>query len=383
MTAQVLAGARLLLPDGAIVEDHALVLRDGRIEAIVDRHSLAAGARLRQLDGGLLAPGFIDTQVNGGGGALFNDDPSVEAIRTIGAAHRRFGTTGFLPTLISDDLDVVERALQAVRQAIAQGVPGVLGIHFEGPLLSPARAGVHDPARLRPATPKVVSLMTGLDCGAMLVTLAPELVGAETIERLAAAGTIVAAGHTNATYDEMRAGFAAGVTGVTHLFNAMSPMTSRAPGAVGAILRDAQAYCGLIVDGVHVHPAVLQVALATRPHDRFMIVTDAMSPVGTDMKAFSLGGRRIEVAADRLTDAAGTLAGSRLDMATAVRNAVRLLELDLATALAMASASPAAFLRLDHQRGRLAPGLAADLVWLGDDLTVRDTWIAGKAAGDA
>jgi N-acetylglucosamine-6-phosphate deacetylase len=383
MTAEVLTGARVLLAGGAVAEDRALVIRDGRIEAIVARGDRPAGARVRALDGGLLAPGFIDTQVNGGGGVLFNDDPSVEAIRAIGAAHRRFGTTGFLPTLISDDLAVVERALRAVDAAIAEGVPGVLGIHLEGPLLSPARAGIHDPARLRAAEPEVLASMTARHRGATLVTLAPEVVGCEAIRGLVAAGALVAAGHTNATYAEMKAALAAGVTGVTHLFNAMSPMTSRAPGAVGAILQDPEAYCGLIVDGVHVDPVVLQISLRARPRDRFMLVTDAMSPVGTEMTAFSLGGRRIEVAGDRLTDASGTLAGSMLDMASAVRNAVRLLGLDAPSAIAMASASPAAFLRMDHQRGRIAPGLAADLVWLGDDMTVRDSWIAGQAAGDA
>jgi N-acetylglucosamine-6-phosphate deacetylase len=383
MTAEALTGARVLLPDGAIVEDHAVVIEGGRIADVVGRRDLPAGVNIRELAGGLLAPGFIDTQVNGGGGVLFNDDPSVEAIHAIGVAHRRFGTTGFLPTLISDDLAIIERALQAVDKAIAQGVPGVLGIHLEGPLLAPARAGIHDRARLRTAEPEVLALMTSLQLGTTLVTLAPEVVGADAIRRFVESRAIVAAGHTNATYQEMKAGFAAGVTGVTHLFNAMSPMTSRAPGAVGAILHDLKAYCGLIIDGVHVDPAVLQIALRARPRDRFMIVTDAMAPVGTDMKSFPLAGREITVAAGRLVDDAGTLAGANLDMATAVRNAVRLLDLDIGEAIAMATAAPAAFLGMGHRRGRIAPGLAADLVWLDAELAVRDTWIAGAAAGDA
>lgn len=377
MTSVVLSGARLLLGD-KLVEGLAVVLEETRIAAVLPASEAPRDAAVRALDGGVLAPGFIDVQVNGGGGALFNQAPTVESLVTIGEAHRRYGTTGFLPTVITDDIAIIDRAMRAVEQAIDRGVPGVLGIHVEGPMLAAARHGIHDPRHLRGAADDLLDLLCSLRVGRTLVTLAPEVVGPPAIRRLVEAGVIVAAGHTDATYEQMGEGFAAGITGVTHLFNAMSPMTNRAPGAVGAALDDQAVWCGLIVDGVHVHPATLRVALRSRPLDRFMLVTDAMTPVGTDLTAFDLQGRRITVAGDRCVDDAGTLAGSTLSMETAVRNAVDMLGVPLPAALRLASTSPAAFLGMTRLRGDIAAGMTADLVWLGDELDVRATWIAGR-----
>ena len=377
MTPIVLVGARLLLGD-ELVEDLAVVLEGARIAAVLPASEAPCDAAVRALDGGILAPGFIDVQVNGGGGALFNQAPTVESLVTIGEAHRRYGTTGFLPTIITDDIAVIDRAMRAVEQAIDRGVPGVLGIHVEGPMLAAARHGIHDPRHLRGAAVDLLDLLCSLRVGRTLVTLAPEVVAPPAIRRLVEAGVIVAAGHTEATYEQMREGFAAGVTGVTHLFNAMSPMANRAPGAVGASLDDQAVWCGLIVDGVHVHPATLRVALRSRPLDRFMLVTDAMTPVGTNLTAFALQGRRITVAGDRCVDAAGTLAGSVLSMDAAVRNAVGLLGVALPAALRLASTSPAAFLGMASLRGGIAAGMTADLAWLGDELDIRATWIAGR-----
>lgn len=357
------------------------VIIDGdRIAAVLPESDAVARADTRlDLEGGRLVPGFIDTQVNGGGGVLFNDDLTVDAIAAIGAAHRRFGATGFLPTLISDDLDAIDTAMRAVEQAIAAGVPGVLGIHVEGPFLSAARAGIHDKAKFRLLDQRASTLLRSLKVGRTLVTLAPELTEPAMIAQLCAADVIVAAGHSDATYEEIEAALAAGVSGFTHLFNAMSPLTSRAPGVVGAALSDQVSYCGLIVDGRHVHPAALRIALACRPLDRFMLVTDAMPSVGLTDKTFTLQGQTITVEDGVCVAADGTLAGSDLDMATAVRNAIRLLGLDTVEALRMASLNPATFLGLDHQLGRIAPGHLANLVLLDDDLGVRTTWIAGQA----
>ena len=248
------------------------------------------------LKGQLLVPGFIDTQVNGGGGVLFNDDPSVESIAAIGRAHRRFGTTGFLPTLISDDLDVVAKAVRAVQTAIAIGVPGVLGIHIEGPFLNEERKGVHDATKLRGLDEDALGLLTSLNGGRTLVTLAPERTSPQIIRKLADAGVIVSAGHTNATYEEIKDALSQGLTGFTHLFNAMSQLTGREPGAVGAALDDADSWCGIIVDGHHVDPVVLRIALRCKRPDRFMLVTDAMPSVGAPKKSFKLQGRPISVA---------------------------------------------------------------------------------------
>ena len=376
-----LVNGRILTQTG-IVDGQAVLLRDGRILGVADSADIPADAVRRDLAGGLLAPGFIDTQVNGGGGVLFNDSTTVEAIAAIGAAHRAYGTTGFLPTLISDDLAVVDAAMRAVERAIEAGVPGVLGIHIEGPFLNVKRKGIHDPAKFRVLDDEAVALLSSLKRGKTLVTLAPETTTPDMVARLAKAGVIVAAGHTNAAYGTVRKALDAGLTGFTHLFNAMSPLTSREPGVVGAALESITAWCGIIVDGRHVDPTVLRIALRTRPLNRFMLVTDAMPTVGMADKSFDLQGRHIRVVDGVCVDDHGTLAGSDLDMISAVRNAVSMLDLSLEDAVKIASAAPAAFLGLAGERGAIAAGQAADLVLLDDDLNVRETWIDGVATVD-
>src|SRR5215469_18872795 len=377
-----LINGRVLRAD-SFVRGQCVLIERGRIVDVLP----ATDARCRaaepfDLGDGLLLPGFIDLQVNGGGGVLFNDAPSVESIRVIGAAHRRFGTTAFLPTLISADLDVVARAIAAVRGAIAAGVPGVLGIHIEGPFLNAARKGVHDPAKLRELDPSALGLLTSLRSGRTLVTLAPEMTTPQLIQRLVAAGVVVSAGHTNASYAEMHTALAHGLSGFTHLFNAMSQLTGREPGTVGAALDDQRSWCGIIVDGEHTDPVVLRIALRCKPHDRFMLVTDAMPSVGTDDAFFELQGRRITVDGYACFDEDGRLAGSNIDMASCVRNAVRLLGLPLTEAVRMASEVPAEFLGLAHDRGRIAAGYRANLVLADDDLNVRETWIDGQSSAD-
>jgi N-acetylglucosamine-6-phosphate deacetylase len=378
MTIEALVNARVMLDEG-LVEGQAVLVEGERIAAIVDaRDDRVKGARTHDLDGGLLLPGFIDCQVNGGGGVLFNDDPSVATIEAIGRAHRRFGTTAFLPTLISDDLSVIRQAMAAVREAIARRVPGVIGVHIEGPYISAARKGAHDAAKFRDLDERGVALLSSLGTGRTVVTLAPEMAAPETIRKLADSGVVICAGHTNATFEQTLAAFAAGVSGVTHLFNAMSPMMHREPGTVGAALHDRDCWCGLIVDGHHVHPAVLQFALRAKPSDRFMLVTDAMPSVGSGRDHFMLQGRRITVRDGACTDENGTLAGSAIDMASAVRNAARMLGVPLESAVRMASRHPARFLRLEHELGRIAPGMRANLVLADDAMQVRATWIDGR-----
>ena len=347
-------------------------------ERIVEVGARVTADRRIDLEGGYLLPGFIDTQVNGGGGVLFNDAPTVEAIATIGAAHRAYGTTGFLPTLISDDLATVAQAIAAVDAAIEAGVPGVLGIHIEGPFLSEERKGVHDASKFRTLDDASIDLLTSARRGRTLVTLAPETTTPQMIARLAAAGVTVAAGHTNATYDVLTGALEAGVTGFTHLFNAMSPLTSREPGAVGAALESQGAWCGIIADGRHIHPAVLRIAFAAKRRDRFMLVTDAMPSVGMADKRFTIQGRPIRVVDGVCVDENGTLAGSDLDMAGAVANAVRMAGLPLEEAARMASAYPAAFLGLGEGYGRIAVGARADLVLLDAGLKAVRTWIGGS-----
>jgi len=369
---------RILTPDG-FIDGRALLIDGERISALVDAHDPRL-ARCRRIDlaGRVLLPGFIDTQVNGGGGVLFNDSPTLEGIRAIGAAHSRFGTTGFLPTLLSDDLQVLATAIHAVDEAIAAGVPGVLGIHVEGPFLSEARKGVHDASHFRELGRDMITLLSSLKHGVTLMTLAPEVTSPEVLARLAAAGVVLAAGHTDATYAEIESARRHGLRGFTHLFNAMSQLTPREPGAVGAALSDEDAWCGLIVDGKHVDPRVLRIALKAKRHERFMLVTDAMPSVGTDMRSFQLQGRTITVEDGVCIDEHGTLAGTALDMSRAVQNAIALLGLRPDEAVRMASEYPADFLGLAASHGRLAAGCRADLVIANDDFSVTDTWIGGQ-----
>ena len=374
-----LVNARVLI-DGSFAPDAAVLVEGAQIAAVVPRADVPADAERIDLDDAMLVPGFVDTQVNGGGDALFNDAPTVATIRRIGAAHARFGTTGFLPTLISDDLDVIREGIAAVDAAIEAGVPGVLGIHVEGPFINVARKGIHAADKIRPIDDADIAVLTSLRHGRTLVTLAPEMVGPDAIRRLAGSGVIVSAGHTAGTYAEIAEAMAAGVTGATHLFNAMSPLGNREPGAVGAALAHDDVWCALIVDGIHVSPVTLGLALRCKPSAKFMLVSDAMPTTGGVARSFMLNGREISAEGGRLVDGEGTLAGADLDMLAAVVNAQRLLGVSAETALAMASANPADFLRLSGQVGRIAAGRVASMLAIDRDWSIRQRWIAGVAS---
>lgn len=360
----------------ALYRRHAVVIAGADTVALAPRHELPAGLPVSDLpDGAWLAPGFIDLQVNGGGDVLFNDTPTPEGIAAIAAAHRRFGTTGLLPTLISDSPETMRAARAAVDRAAALS-PGILGIHFEGPYLARERAGVHDPAMFRAPASADLALLTGAERGVTLVTVAPECVPAGFIATLAQAGIRVALGHSMATYEETRAALAEGLTGFTHLFNAMRPLAARAPGPIAAALDEPSAFYGLIVDGCHVAPAMLRLAL--RGAGQAMLVTDAMPPVGGAHQRFTLAGKSIAVRDRCCVTDDGTLAGSVLNMIGAVGNCVRLLGLTLPAALRLASTAPARFLGLNDRLGHLVPGYRADLVAFDPDaLTVHATWVAG------
>ena len=364
--------------DGSAVRDGAAVLiENGHVVALVDRGDLPRGSRSLALpEGAWLAPGFVDLQVNGGGGVLFNDAPTVEGIGAIEAAHRRFGTTALLPTRISDTTEKMQTAFEAVEQSI-DTIPGVIGIHLEGPFLSTEKPGVHSLRHIRSPAAADLTLLKQPRKGAMVVTLAPERVPRGLVRELVGAGIRVSLGHSMATYAETRAAMGEGLTGFTHLFNAMRPLESREPGPIAAALESPGAWFGMIVDGVHVDPVMLRLALrgAARP----MLVTDAMPPVGDPRSEFYLDGERIAVKDGKCLRGDGTLAGSTLDMATAVRNCVRLLNVPLEDALRFASAHPASFLGLGHRLGRLAAGCRADMIAIDPhNITVLRTWIAGR-----
>src|SRR6516162_8283839 len=365
--------------DGRVVQRHwAVLVEEARINWLGPRRDLPSNVPVEELPRGCwLVPGFIDVQVNGGGDVLFNDDPSPSGIHRIVAAHRRYGTTALLPTLISATSEKMREAWSAINSVPASS--GVLGIHFEGPFLSPDKPGVHDRAMIRTPAVEDYDLLFSPSDRLRLVTLAPEQVRAGFITDLTQAGVRDALGHSMATYAQTRAALAEGLTGFTHLFNAMRPLASREPGPIAAALEEPGVWFGMIVDGEHVAPAMLRLAL--RGVGRPMLVTDAMPPVGGSTSTFMLYGQEIGVHNGRCVRPDGTLAGAVLDMASAVRNCVRLLEVPLTQALRFASAEPASFLGLDATLGRLAPGYRADMVAFDPgDIRIYDTWVAGEAA---
>jgi N-acetylglucosamine-6-phosphate deacetylase len=367
-----LAPTHLFTGDGMI--ENATVRIDGG--RVIDIESgVAPGAQ--QLDG-LLAPGFIDIQVNGGGGALFNDAQTVDILKQIAAAHARFGVTGFMATLISDERGKTAAAIAAVSEAIATGAEGLMGLHLEGPWLSTPRRGVHPARFLREFDDADLKLLTTKQPFPVLVTVAPEQVGSQTIKTLTEAGVLVSLGHTAAATELVEQALAAGATGFTHLFNAMPPMEGRNPGPLGVALASSNAWTGMILDGIHVHPISARAAFAAKTSDRMILVSDAMATIGSETPSMKLFDETIFVRDGALRTASGTLAGAHLEMSGAVRNAVKLLGASPGEALRMGSLTPATFLGADHERGRIAQGYRADLVLLDDNMNTKATWIAGR-----
>lgn len=348
---------------------------DGTIHSIKD-----ASDDIKCLSG-LLIAGFIDVQVNGGGGFLFNQSPDLITIEKIAKAHQKYGTTGWLPTLVTDVFSKMLLAADAVSEARKKPLLGVLGIHFEGPHLSIEKKGVHSKTLIRKISKEEIELFKRQDLGRVVVTLAPESVSTQHIKELTDAGVIICLGHSNATFEEANASLAAGATGFTHLFNAMSQFTSREPGLVGAALLDKNSYAGIILDGIHVHKDTAR--LAHQCKDNLMLVTDAMPPVGVDENEFDFFGETILRNGFKLTDTNGRLAGSAIDMMSCVENAAEMLNLSFEKATLLASFKPASFLGLQEQYGCLKTGSKASFILLKNDnlngnKKVSASWINGS-----
>jgi N-acetylglucosamine-6-phosphate deacetylase len=367
--AQVFTGAAVF--DGTRLHpEAALRVEDGRIA------DPGKGEEVR-LDGGILAPGFLDLQVNGAAGRMVDGDTDVATLAMMCATHARLGATGILPTLITDTPQATEAVIAAGIQAAQQGVPGFLGLHLEGPHLDPRRKGAHDASLIRPM--KEADLTRILDAAPLLpslmLTVAPEAVTPDQIARLRAAGVIVSLGHSDCNFVTAQAGIAAGATCVTHLFNAMSQLGNRDPGLVGAALTT-PVFAGLIADGLHVAPETIRIAMAAKP-ERIFLVSDAMAFAGSTATEITLGGRRILRRDGRLTLEDGTLAGADLTLPQAVKVMVTKVDVPPETALAMATARPASCLGRSGQRGHLIPGMPADMVHLDRDWALKAVWRGG------
>jgi N-acetylglucosamine-6-phosphate deacetylase len=367
----IFVGARVF--DGErFRDDCAVVTKDGDVRALTAYAERPSGDVI-DLGGGVLAPGFVDWQVNGGGGYLFNDAPTPETIHAIVAAHRRFGATALAPTIITDAATVLRAALAAG----AESCPGSLGVHVEGPFIDGRRKGAHPAEHIRAMTQSDMRQL--IAAKPRVVTLAPASVSLDFMQRLAESGIVVSLGHSEATAREARACFDAGVRCVTHLFNAMSPLASREPGVVGAALEDSRIYAGFIADGLHTHETSGRLAYQLKGARRLTLVSDAMPPAAGGPDVYKLNGREVRRRDLRLTLSDGTLAGSVITLLDAVRYAARHLGASLEDALRMATSTPARLLRVEDRHGVLAPGARADFVHLGEDLELRGVWFGGEA----
>ncbi len=357
---------------------HAILINGNIIDDICHINDIPCDYIIDDMGKGILTAGFIDLQVNGGGGVLFNDDPTINAIEKIAKAHRGFGSTSILPTLISDDFKIMQQACNAVETAISNNIAGILGIHLEGPYINIARKGVHNGDMIRKFEDDLFSILKIDKLGSSILTVAPEMLDVGILKKLVATGFKICAGHTAAKYDDIKIALSEGLSGFTHLFNAMTPMNSRKPGVVGAALEDDDSYCGIIVDGHHIHKAVMKIAIAAKAKGRMILVSDSMPSVGAKDKSFKINGEDIIVENGRCITKDGVLAGSDLDMITAVKNTVMMLGIDMEESLRMASLYPAKYMGVDNRLGAISKGLHADIIHINDDFTISATWINGS-----
>jgi N-acetylglucosamine-6-phosphate deacetylase len=369
--------AALIFDGDSYLENHSVVIRGERIERILPTPLRDAKLPATSLQQGVLAPGFIDLQVNGGGGLMLNNAPSSEAVAKIAQAHRGCGTTALLPTVMSDSQEVVRSAADAVREAQRLGHPGVLGLHIEGPFFEPRRRGAHRAEHIRKLTTEDVDWLCSIGDLRLMLTLAPEHCQPADLSRLRDSGLLLCGGHTEASYAQINAAADSGLVGITHLYNAMSQITPREPGTVGAALENDELWVAIIADGHHVHPANIRSAFRAKPRGRMVLVSDAMATVGAVQDSFELYGEAVAAQAGRLVNADGVLAGSAIGLIDAVKFAVECAGIDQADCLRMASRYPAHILGLGDTLGCIAPGFRADLVHFDPDYQVQHTWCAG------
>lgn len=346
--------------------DHAVIATDGRIDALCPVSNVPQGIERVDFSDGMMCPGFVDLQVNGGDGVMFNDAPNLATVKRIAAAHATLGATSILPTLITDDFDHTRAALEAVDQAVTEDVAGVLGIHLEGPHLSIARKGAHAAKYIRPLSEADMDILIhyAARLPVLKMTVAPENITVAQAKDLIASGVTLSLGHSDASWAQAQRLIDVGVHCATHVFNAMSPMQNREPGVTGAVLADPRVSAGIIADGFHVHEAMLRIGFAAKRGQggKLFLVSDAMATAGSDISEFTLNGRVISRLDGRLTLADGTLAGADLTLPQAVRFLVERLEFDWGAALACATAHPASVIKLNDVVGTIAPSARADFV---------------------
>ena len=379
-TQRAYIGARIF--DGNVFHQQSALLISGtRIVAIIPHTAVTDDHEVVMLDGGILSPGFVDLQVNGGGGVMFNDTPSVKSLATISSAHRQLGTTSFLPTLITDVPEATIAAIDAVQQAVADGMPSIVGLHLEGPHLAISRMGAHHASLIRTMEEDDIQILIAAaqKLPVLKLTIAVESVSYDQIRLLSQAGILLSLGHSDASYEQAKQASAHGVRCVTHLFNAMSQLGNRAPGLVGAALDNGALSAGLIADMVHVHPASIALAMkAKRGPGQIFLVSDAMATAGSDMTSFILNDRIVQREKGRLVLADGKLAGADLDLTQALRNMMNTVGIAPEVALQMVTSIPANLIGRGDEIGVLTSGAQADFLHLSDDCYLQSVWQAGQ-----
>jgi N-acetylglucosamine-6-phosphate deacetylase len=380
-----LVGATVFTGD-SFLQNHAVIIANNKIEVVVPEHNLDSAIFKTHLNGGTLAPGFIDLQVNGGGGVFFTEENTPEDIEILLQAHRKKGTTSLLLTVMSHQQDVQAKAINAAIQAAKNNISGVLGVHIEGPFFADSRRGAHHQDYVRQSTSADINWLLDIAKNAnttLMLTLAPELFSQGQLQQLTTAGYLVCAGHTEANYDQIQSAIKEGLVGFTHLYNAMRPLSTREPGVVGAALADKNTWCSIIIDGHHVHAVSAQIAYAAKPKGKMILVSDAMPTLGSTKKSFDLYGETIFKSEGfecegKLVNAEGRLAGSAIGLMDAVRLNTEWLGMSLDESLRMASLYPAQMLKVDNDLGKIKPGYIADLVHFNSEYRVTKTWISGS-----
>ncbi|MGI0119331.1 N-acetylglucosamine-6-phosphate deacetylase [Zooshikella sp. RANM57] len=358
------------------LEQHAVVIENTSIKAIVPVNTLTKDIKKIDLHGHNVSPGFIDLQLNGCGGRLFNDDISAETLDIMHKTNLRHGTTHYLPTLITTNDTQIKNALETVKN-YQQKHASVIGLHLEGPYINRQKKGIHDPNQIRPYDIEMIKLMAEYGGDTLkVVTLAPELTTTEIIQLLVNNKIIVSAGHSLSDYNTAQLAFQAGISMATHLFNAMPSISARTPGLATAILENSTVFAGIIVDGIHVDYSLVKLAHTLKPQQLFL-VTDAVSPAGTNMTAFNLGPHTIQVKNGQCIAEDGTIGGSALTMNNAINNCVNHVGIELAEALRMATLYPARAINQDHYLGKVAPGYSADLAIFDNSLNIKATVSSG------
>jgi len=373
---QALLGSQIFCGE-RFYDDHALLVEGKSIVDIVDKNNTPDNFNKIELDQGILAPGFIDLQVNGGGGVLFNNSPNKESLNTIIKAHQFFGTTSIMPTVISDSLEVLEQCIKTVTEEIKNN-SSLLGIHIEGPFFNTKYRGVHQKQYISAINSDYLNLFESLKGFPVMLTLAPECISSQQLKHLTSLGIKTLAGHSDATYDELDDAIKNGLDGFTHLFNAMGQISAREPGVVGSALHFENTFASIIVDLHHVHPSLIQLAYQLKPKGKLFFISDSMATINHGKPSFELYDEVVNESDGRLVNSEGKLAGSSITQIDAVKNVYQKCNIPLNQALAMASRYPAEYLGIENHLGSLKPGYRADLVHFDSNFKVHNVWVSGK-----